>query len=128
MLIPTAIVPNAACALCCFLNPLEKPATIRSSRAGKGCVKDPNWELGGQMRVTLDGESPLYKAIYHQRTSTERGNSQSKAQGLERPKVRTIRSVRHLNTLTSLLINAHALQRARHLNASLFTTMLGKVA
>jgi hypothetical protein len=42
--------------------------------------------------------------------------------------VRTIRSVRHLNTLTSLLINAHALQRARHLNASLFTTMLGKVA
>jgi hypothetical protein len=21
---------------------------------GKGCVKDLNWELGGQMRVTLD--------------------------------------------------------------------------
>jgi hypothetical protein len=31
---------------------------------GKGCVKDVNWEMGGQMRVTLDRDSPLYKAIY----------------------------------------------------------------
>ncbi len=36
----------------------------------KGCVKDLNWELGGQMRVTLDRESPLYKGIYQQRTCT----------------------------------------------------------
>jgi hypothetical protein len=95
---------------------------------GKGCVKDLNWELGGQMRVTLDRDSPLYKAIYRQRTSTERGNSQSKATGLERPKGRNIHSVRNLNTLTYLVINARALQRVRTLNASLFTTMLGKVA
>jgi len=95
---------------------------------GKGCVKDLNWELGGQMRVTLNRESPLYKCIYRQRTSTERGNSQSKAEGLERPKVRNIHSVRNLNTLTYLLINARALRRARTLNASLFTTMLGKIA
>jgi hypothetical protein len=94
----------------------------------KGCVKDLNWELGGQMRVTLDRESPLYKSVYCQRTSTERSNSQSKASGLERPKVRNIHSVRTLNTLTYLVINARALQRARTLNASLFTTMLGKVA
>ena len=47
----------------------------------KGCVKDLNWELGGQMRVTLNRDSPLYKGIYKQRTSTERGNSQSKAAG-----------------------------------------------
>lgn len=95
---------------------------------GKGCVKDLNWELGGQMRVTLDRDSPLYKGIYCQRTSTERSNSQSKATGLERPRVRNIHSVRNLNTLTYLVINARALQRARALNASLFTTMLGKVA
>jgi hypothetical protein len=95
---------------------------------GRGCVKDLNWERGGQMRVTLDRESPLFKGIYRQRTSTERGNSQSKAAGLERPKVRNISSVRNLNTLTYLLINARALQRARTLNASLFTTMLGKIA
>jgi hypothetical protein len=95
---------------------------------GKGCVKDLNWELGGQMRVTLNRESPLYKSVYRQRTSTERGNSQSKAAGLERPKVRNIHSVRNLNTLTYLLINARALRRARMLNASLLTTLLGKVA
>ncbi len=95
---------------------------------GKGCLKDVNWETGGIQRVTLDRESPLYKAVYRQRTSTERGNSQSKAAGLERPKVRNIRSVRNLNTLTYLRIDAHALQRARTINASLFTTMLGKVA
>lgn len=94
----------------------------------KGCVKDLNWERGGQMRVTLDRQSPLYKGIYHQRTSTERINSQSKALGIKRPKVRNIDSVRNLNTLTYLVINARALQRARDLNASLLTTRLGTIA
>ncbi len=94
----------------------------------KGCVKDLNWELGGQMRVTLDRQSPLYKAIYAQRTSTERINSQSKALGIKRPKVRNLDSVRTLNTLTYLVINARALQRARELNACLLTTQLTKVA
>lgn len=94
----------------------------------KGCVKDLNWELGGQMRVTLDRDGPLFKAVYRQRTSTERGNSHSKALGLERPKVRNIHSVRNLNTLTYLIINAQALQRARARNASLLTTLLGQVA
>jgi len=94
----------------------------------KGCVKDLNWELGGQMRVTLNRDGPLYKGIYKQRTSTERINSQSKELGIKRPKVRNIRSVRNLNTLTYLVINARALQRARELNASLLTTQLKKVA
>jgi hypothetical protein len=89
--------------------------------------KDPNWELGGKMRVLLDRQGPLYQSIYRQRTSTERGNSQSKAAGLAHPKVRNIHSVRNLNTLTYLVINAHALQRARTRNASVFSTMLGKV-
>lgn len=94
----------------------------------KGCVKDLNWELGGQMRVTLDRDGPLYQGIYNQRTSTERINSQSKALGIKRPKVRNIRSVRNLNTLTYLVINARALQRVRTLNACLLTTKLGKIA
>ncbi len=93
----------------------------------KGCVKDLNWEVGGQMRVTLDRDGPLFKAVYRQRTSTERGNSHSKALGLERPKVRNMHSVRNLNTLTYLIINAQALQRARARNASLLTTLLGQV-
>jgi hypothetical protein len=79
------------------------------------------------MRVTLDRDSSLYKAIYRQRTSTERGNSHSKSFGLERPKGRNIHSVRNLNTLTYVLINLKALQRAKRRNAHLFTTMLGQV-
>ncbi len=86
---------------------------------GKGCVKDINIEKGGQMRITLDRSSPLYKSIYTQRTSVERINSQSQALGIERPKVRNRRSVSRLNTLTYLVINAKALQRARDINARL---------
>jgi hypothetical protein len=95
---------------------------------GKGCVKDLNWELGGQMRVTLDRDGPLYHAIYDQRTSTERINSQSKELGIKRPKVRTIDSIRNLNRLPYLVINARALRRVRQLNASLLTTPLRLVA
>jgi hypothetical protein len=86
---------------------------------GKGCVKDVNWEMGGQMRVTLDRDNPLYKAIYTQRTSCERINSQAQALGIERPKVRNIRSVRNLNTLIYLIINVRALNRAQLINKGL---------
>lgn len=86
---------------------------------GKGCVKDVNAEKGGQMRVTLDRTSPIYKAIYTQRTSCERINSQAKELGIERPKLRNIRSVKNLNTLTYLIINVRALERAKSLNSGL---------
>lgn len=85
----------------------------------KGCVKDVNWELGGQMRVTLDRTSPLYHVIYTQRTCCERSNSQAQALGIERPKVRNGRSVARLNTLTYLVINVRALQRAQSINRRL---------
>ena len=39
--------------------------------------------------------------------------------GIERPKVRNGRSVAHLNTLTSIVINLRALQKARRINAEL---------
>ena len=74
------------------------------------------------MLVMLDRQSPIYQAVYYQLTSTERINSQSKAMGIKRPAVRNLRSIRNLNTLTYLVINARALQRARDLNASLLTT------
>src|SRR6266699_495161 len=87
---------------------------------GKGCVKDLNWEAGAQMRVTLDRQGPLYQAVYRQRTSTERANSHAKLQLLlAHPLVRNFRSVRNLNTLTFMLINLKALQRAKSMNASL---------
>jgi hypothetical protein len=80
------------------------------------------------MRVMLDRQGPLYHAVYDQRTSTERINSQSKAMGIKRPVVRNLCSIRNLNTLTYLVINARALQRARDLNASLLTTPIRMLA
>lgn len=86
---------------------------------GKGCVKEINIEPGGLMRAMLDRTAPLYKAVYTQRTSTERINSQSEALGIKRPKVRNAHSVANLNTLTYIILNAKALQKARAINTSL---------
>ncbi|HET9919681.1 MAG TPA: transposase [Ktedonobacteraceae bacterium] len=86
---------------------------------GKGCVKDANWEKGGLMRALLDRDGPLYHVIYNQRTACERINSQAQALGIERPKVRNIRSVRNLNTLTYLVINAKAFAEAKSINTGL---------
>ncbi len=80
---------------------------------GTGCIKQVNIELGGLMRLGLDRHSDAYRAIYKQRTSAERINSQATALGIERPHVRNIHSVRNLNTLTYILINARALDRIR---------------
>jgi hypothetical protein len=86
---------------------------------GKGCVKDVNWEKGGQMRVTIDRDGPLYHVIYNQRTACERINSQAQALGIERPKVRNGQSVARLNTLIYLIINVRALQKAKSINTGL---------
>ena len=71
------------------------------------------------MRVLLDRTSPLYHAIYTQRTACERINSQAQALGIERPKVRNGRSVANLNTLIYLIINVLAPQRAKSINRGL---------
>ena len=110
-----------------FLCPLLHPHPTGESceqeqfQEGPGCVKDLNWELGGQMRVTLKRDGPQYKVIYCQRTSAERINSQAKAQHIERPHVRNRRSVANLNTLTYIVINAKALKRVRQINADLLS-------
>jgi hypothetical protein len=103
-----------------FPQPNGQSCEYEQFQKGKGCVKDRNWEAGAQLRVTLDRSGPLYQAIYRQRTSTERANSHAKKQFLlDHPLVRNFHSVRHLNTLTCILINLKALQRARSINASL---------
>ena len=83
---------------------------------GRGCKKSVNIEAGGRQRVALDRRSAAYRAIYRQRTAAERINSQAVALGIERPKVRNLRSVATRNTLTFLVINAPALARARARN------------
>ncbi len=70
-------------------------------------------------------DGPLYHAICTQHTSCERINSLAKALGIERPKVRQMRSVRNLNTLIYLIINVRALQRAQSINAGLLSCPKG---
>jgi hypothetical protein len=84
---------------------------------GPGCVKHLNIEAGSRMRAEMDRQSAAYQAIYRQRTAAERINSQATALGIERPRVRQHRSVQTLNSLTYLVINVRALQRARTRNA-----------
>jgi hypothetical protein len=84
---------------------------------GPGCVKYLNLELGGQRRVRLERASTAYQQVYRQRTAAERINSQAKALGIERLKVRNNSSARNLNTLTYIVIKVRALARARAINA-----------
>jgi len=88
-------------------------------KKGKGCMKDINDEAGGRARLLMDRTSPLFKAVYTQRTSCERINSQAKELGIERPRVHNMRSVANLNTLIYLVINVRALQRAKSINRGL---------
>ena len=112
---------------CPFLFPQRTGDTCDHAQfaKGKGCVKDINIEPGGLLRVLLDRSSPQYHAVYIQRTACERINSQSQALGIERPKVRNIRSVRNLNTLIYVVLNVRALQKAKSINAALLSIPQG---
>lgn len=112
---------------CPLLHPHPTGASCEHAQfaKGSGCVKHINIEAGGLMRVQLDRSSPLYHAVYTQRTSCERINSQAKELGIERPRVRNARSVANLNTLIYLVINGRALQRAQSINAVLLSTHKG---
>ncbi len=66
----------------------------------------------------LDRESPAYKAIYRQRTATERINSQALALGIERPHLRNGQAIANLNTLIYTLINLRFLLRLRQRRAA----------
>lgn len=67
----------------------------------------------------LDRTSPLYHAVYTQRTACECINSHAKELGIERPRVRNGRSVANLNTLIYLVVNVRALVRAKSINQGL---------
>jgi hypothetical protein len=65
----------------------------------------------------LDRESAEYKALYRQRTATERINSQAVKWGIERPKLRNGQAIANQCTLIYVLINLHALERVRRRRA-----------
>lgn len=108
-----------------FPHPTAQTCEHEQFKKGKGCQKDLNDEPGGRARVLMDRTSPLYHALYTQRTACERINSQAKELGIERPCVRNGRSVANLNSLIYLVINVRALQRAKTINAGLLSTGKG---
>ena len=106
---------------CPLLFPVAQPGACCEHKqfAKQGCTKHINIEPGGVLRITLDRDGPLYQAVYRQRTSCERINSQAKELGIEHPHVRNRRSVSNLNTLTYILITTRALHRAKTINRGL---------
>jgi len=88
-------------------------------KKGKGWKIDINDEPGGRARVLMDRTSPLFHALYNQRTGCERVNALAKERGIERPRVRNARSVANLNTLTYVIVNVHVLLKAKSINKGL---------
>ena len=76
-----------------------------------GCVLKMGTSPGARILHQLDRDSPTYKKLYNQRTATERVNSQAKALGIERPKLRHQQAIANQNSLIYILINLRALHR-----------------
>jgi hypothetical protein len=91
----------------------DKECPIGHKNWPKGCITTIATSVGARIRHQLDRESELYKDVYKQRTATERVNSQAKALGIERPKLRNRQAITNQNTLIYVLINLRALHRVR---------------
>ena len=97
-----------------FPQPTGEPCPVDHDNWPKGgCVTTLATCEGARIRYQLDRDSDLYKDIYHQRTATERINSQAVELGIERPKLRNGQAIANQNTLTYVLINLRALKRIR---------------
>lgn len=82
-----------------------------------GCTADMPTSSGARLRYTLDRGSETYRAVYKQRTATERIFSQAKELGIERPILRNGRAIANLNTLVYTLINLRLSRRIREQEA-----------
>lgn len=78
-----------------------------------GCTVTMPTCTGARLRYQIDRKSDQYKAIYKQRTATERINSLSKEFDLERPRLRRGTAIANRNTLIYILINLKGLHRLR---------------
>ncbi|GAB5492331.1 MAG: hypothetical protein Phog2KO_25460 [Phototrophicaceae bacterium] len=98
--------------VCPLKGQTEQACPIQHKRWAKGgCTHRIPTSMGARLRHFIDRESELYKHIYKQRTATERINSQAKALGIERPKLRNQQAITNRNTLIYVLINLRGLQR-----------------
>jgi hypothetical protein len=82
-----------------------------------GCLTAMPTANGARIRHQLDRHSHAYKQLYNQRSATERINSQAKALGIERPKLRNRQAIANRNTLIYILINLRTLHRIRQKKA-----------
>jgi len=78
-----------------------------------GCTTTIPTSIGTRIRYQLDRQSAAYKAVYRQRSATERVNAQAKDLGIERPKLRNGQAIANRNTLIYVLINLRTLHRIR---------------
>jgi hypothetical protein len=107
---------------CPLLYPQPGGATcpIRHKNWPKGgCTVTMATSIGARLRYQIDRDGDDFKALYKQRTATERINSQAVELGIERPKLRNRRSIANQNTLIYVLINLRAIQRVRARKAEL---------
>lgn len=105
----TSIIPYRRQRYACPLLLPEKTGEecpIAHKKWGKGgCTTSIAESVGARIRHQLDRESDKYKAVFDQRTATERLFSRAKALGMERPKLRNRQAIANMNTLTYLLLN-----------------------
>ena len=113
----TSLIPHERGRYACPLRYPEVSAEVCPVNdkhwAKGGCTTTLPTSIGARLRHQIDHDSDLYKTIYKQRTATERINSQAKALGIERPKLRNQQAIANQNTLIYVLINLRALHRVR---------------
>jgi hypothetical protein len=92
--------------------PTGQPCPVDHKQWPKGgCTTTMPTSIGARLRYQLDRDSDAYKTLYNYRSATERINSQAKALGIERPKLRNQQAIANLNTLIYVLINLRAFHR-----------------
>jgi len=101
-----------------FPEPTGESCPVDHKNWPKGCVTTLATSVGARIRYQIDRDSEIYKHVYKQRTATERINSQAKALGIERPRLRNGQAIVNQNTLIYVLINLRALHRVRRKKAA----------
>jgi hypothetical protein len=100
-----------------FPEPTGKACPIQHEKWPKGCITTMATSVGARLRYQIDRDGDIYKAVYNQRTATERINSLAKELGIERPRLRNGQAIVNQNTLIYVLLNLRALHRVRRKKA-----------
>ena len=120
--IPAATPASAFSVPSCIPIPQGSTVTMSSSPKRKAVSRITGFELGGQMRVSLQRTGPhCHPSSIASAPRLSASTAKPKPNSTPRPHVRNRRSVANLNTLTYIVINAKALKRVRKTNRDLLT-------